>query len=102
MLIVRATDGTVVDINRAFMEETGYLREEVIGKTSQEIGLFADPPIGDRIVRGMREHGRVRDLEVRVMNRAGEIVYALLSSDPILLDGAPHLITTVSNTTKRH
>jgi PAS domain S-box-containing protein len=102
MLIVRATDGTIVDINRAFIEETGYLREEVIGKTSQEIGIFADPPIGDRIVRDMREHGRVRDLDVRVMNRAGEIVYALLSSDPILLDGAPHLITTVSNTTKRH
>jgi PAS domain S-box-containing protein len=102
MLIVRGGDGTIVDINREFMAETGYSREEVIGKTSQEIGLFADPPIGEQIVRGMKEHGRVREMEARVINRAGEIVYALLSSDMIMIDGAPHLITTVFNTTKRH
>ena len=102
MLIVRATDGTIVDVNREFMTETGYAREEVLGKTSQEIGLFADPPIGDQIRRGMQERGRVRELEARVMNRAGEIVYALLSSDMIMVGGVPHLITTVFNTTKRH
>ncbi len=102
MLIVRAGDGTIVDVNRTFLAETGYSRDEVIGRTSQAIGLFADPPIGDQIVAGLRAHGRVRELEARVVNRAGEIVYALLSSDPIHLDGVPHLITTVFNTTKRH
>jgi PAS domain S-box-containing protein len=102
MLIVRAADGIVVDVNREFLKETGYTREEVIGRTSLETGLFADPPLGDQIVRGFREHGRVRELEARVMNRAGEVVYALLSSDLIILEGVPHLVTTVLNTTRRH
>ena len=101
MLIVRAGDGTIVEVNGAFLAETGYERDEVIGRTSQAIGLFADPPIGAQIVKGLREHGRVRELEARVVNRAGEIVYAILTADPILLDGVPHLITTVFNTTKR-
>ena len=101
MLVVRAADGTIVDINRDFIEETGYSREEVIGRRSDEIGLFADPPIGTQIVQGMREHGRVRELDVRVINRAGEIIYALLSSDPMLVDGQPHILTVVQNTTKR-
>ena len=101
MLIVRAGDGTIVDVNRAFLADTGYERDEVIGRTSQAIGLFADPPIGALIGQGLREHGRVRELEARVVNRAGEIVYAILTADPILLDGVPHLITTVFNTTKR-
>jgi two-component system cell cycle sensor histidine kinase/response regulator CckA len=102
MLIVRAADGIVVDVNREFLKETGYTREEVVGRTSQDTGLFADPPLGEQISRGIREHGQVRELEARVVNRAGEIVYALLSSDLIILDGTPHLITTVLNTTRRH
>ncbi|HEX7490421.1 MAG TPA: PAS domain S-box protein, partial [Candidatus Limnocylindrales bacterium] len=102
MLIVRAGDGTIVDVNREFVAETGYARDEVIGRTSREIGLFADPPLGDQIARGMKERGCVREMEARVVNRAGETVYALLSSDMIMVDGAPHLITTVFNTTKRH
>jgi PAS domain S-box-containing protein len=101
MIIVRAADGTIVDINRDFIEETGYSREEVIGKRSDEIGLIADPPIGVQIAQAMREHGRVRELEVNVANRAGETMYAVLSSDPILVDGVPHLLTVVRNTTKR-
>ena len=60
MLIVRAGDGTIVDVNRAFLADTGYERDEVIGRTSQAIGLFADPPIGALIGQGLREHGRGR------------------------------------------
>jgi PAS domain S-box-containing protein len=45
MLFVDASDGTIVDVNHAFLDETGYHRDEVVGNTSQRIGLFADPPI---------------------------------------------------------
>jgi len=101
MLIVRALDGTIVDVNRAFLKETGYEREDVIGRTSQELPLFADPGDRDRLVQGIRENGRVWDLEVRLVGRAGEVIHALLSADPIMLEGVPHLISTVTNTTER-
>ena len=41
--INRASDGLYVDINEGFSRLTGYSREEVIGKTSVEIGIWAEP-----------------------------------------------------------
>jgi two-component system cell cycle sensor histidine kinase/response regulator CckA len=102
LLILRAADGTIVEVNREFLAETGYRREEIVGATAQASGLFADPLIGQRIAAGIRESGRARDVEAQVMNRAGDVIHALVSSDPIMIDGAPHLVATVLNTTKRH
>jgi len=102
MLILRAADGTIVDVNGEFLRETGYERGDVVGKTSHDLDLFADQEVADRIARDLRTHGRVRDLEARVISRRGDVVYAVLSSEPFLVDGVPHVITTVFNTTARH
>ena len=101
MLIVRMSDGVIVDANEAFLHDTGYGRDEVLGKTSRELALFEDPGTGARIAQGMRENGSIRNLEARVLNRSGEVVYALLSTDRVEIGGVPHLITTVVNTTER-
>ena len=66
---VAAKDLYPLDVNRAFLADTGYERVEVIGRTSQAIGLFADPPIGAQIVKGLREHGRVRELDTLTAER---------------------------------
>ena len=42
LTLVSATDGRFVDVNDAFVANTGYSREEVIGRTSEELGIFAD------------------------------------------------------------
>jgi PAS domain S-box-containing protein len=101
MLIVRAADGIIVDANRAFLRDTGYGYDEVVGRTTRDLRLFADPATGLQIAQEIREKGYVRGLETQVVNRAGEIVYALFSTDPIEIGGVPHLITTVFNTTQR-
>lgn len=101
MLIVRATDGVIVDVNDAFLRETGFEREAVVGNTSAGLSLFADPKDVERIVEGVRTKGSVRNLETRVVSRADEIVYAVLSADPVVLDGVPHLVTAVFNNTDR-
>ena len=100
MVIVRASDGVIVDVNQAFLRDTGYEREEVIGKTTQALALFADPSIGAQIGQGVRRDGYVRNLEARVVNRAGEIVYGLFSTEPVDIGGVPHLVTTVLNVTR--
>ena len=44
--VSRSTDGRIVDVNERWMQLTGYTRDEVIGKTSLEIGLW--PSIEER------------------------------------------------------
>ena len=101
MLIVRMADGAIVDANEAFLRDTGYRREDVVGKTSRELSLFEDPDMGARIAQLVRGNGSIRNLEARVRGSAGDTIYALFSTDRIEIDGVPHLITTVVNTTER-
>jgi two-component system cell cycle sensor histidine kinase/response regulator CckA len=102
MVVSRLGDGKVVDVNRAFLEQSGYSREDVVGRTAYEIGVFADPADGERIDRALREQGQVRDLEISVARTDGLLGYALLSADIVELDGEPHLITAaVDNTARR-
>ncbi len=42
--LTRLSDGTYSDVNQAFSQVTGFLREEVIGRTSREIGIWQNPP----------------------------------------------------------
>jgi two-component system cell cycle sensor histidine kinase/response regulator CckA len=101
MSISRLRDGLMVDVNRAFEAETGYTRDEVVGKTSRELGLFADPADRDRMIEILRQTGHVRDLEVQILTRDGEVNYALLSADEIDIEGEPHLIVATVNLTER-
>jgi two-component system cell cycle sensor histidine kinase/response regulator CckA len=101
MSISRLRDGLIVDVNRAFLEQTGFRREDVVGKTSRELGLFADPADRDRMIEILRQTGQVRDLEVQMPTRDGELNYALLSADEIDIEGEPHLILATVNLTER-
>jgi len=43
--INRLNDGMFVECNKAFLDVTGYKRDEVLGRTSLELSIWADPAI---------------------------------------------------------
>jgi PAS domain S-box-containing protein len=43
-IVITAADGTVVTVNRAFTETTGYLRDEVLGSPEKSIRNALQPP----------------------------------------------------------
>ena len=42
IVIVSMTDGTVLDINEAFIKSSGYSYDEIVGRTLTELSVFAD------------------------------------------------------------
>jgi len=76
-------DGFYLDVNKAFLRETGYRLEEVIGHTSKELGIWEDPAIREKIVKTLKKKGEVRDQEVRFRMKSGEIRHVLWSSEVI-------------------
>lgn len=65
--------GRILDANDAFLRLVGYLRGEVLGRTSTELGLwslteradFRERLLGDGAVRGLEVEGRRKDGGIR-------------------------------------
>src|ERR1700674_2999021 len=70
--ITRVRDAVLVDVNNAWLETTGFTREEVIGRTRQEINLWVDLAERDAVGKALREAGSLRNVEVRYRRKSGE------------------------------
>jgi diguanylate cyclase (GGDEF)-like protein/PAS domain S-box-containing protein len=93
--INRLSDGMYIECNKAFLDTTGYEREEVIGKTSLELGIWADHRNRHRVVEILLQNSSCRDLEVQFKKKSGEVFWVLVSASLIELDGHACLLSMI-------
>ena len=72
-------DGHIIDVNDSYLRLIGYRREEVIGHTTLELGLWVDPGEREKLLAILREQGKVTDFGHAVRTKSGEIRYVLNS-----------------------
>ena len=89
----RLSDGVYVDCNHAFLETTGYAREEVIGHGSIELNIWEDPADRDRLVEMLERQGVCRNYEARFRKKNGEVFWAMLSASAIELEGVRSILS---------
>lgn len=94
-------EGRYLEVNEALLRMAGYSREEVIGRTPGELGIWADP---DAWVSGRRtivEGGRSFQLEARFRRKGGSILVGLISGSRITLAGQPAVLSVIADITAR-
>jgi len=94
-------DGRYVEVNEATKEITGYERDELIGRTSKELGLWADYEERSRLVKVAKEQGGFREQEVAFIKKNGEPVSLLWSAAIIEIMGTAYFINSVADITER-
>ena len=99
--ITRLCDGLYVDVNDGFASTFGWSREQAIGKTSLEIGIWHDDEGRHQLTEALRRDGYCRDFEVDLVARDGRIVRALVSSNLIVSKGDPCLLSVTRDITER-
>ncbi len=99
--ITSVKEGRYIDVNESYLRRTGYSREELVGKTTTEIGLWAHEEDRAKMHRMVREHGRVYNEEFEFRTKSGEIRTSLLSVEPITIKGEPCLIGVSLDITPR-
>jgi diguanylate cyclase (GGDEF)-like protein/PAS domain S-box-containing protein len=95
VLIARAEDGKIVEVNPAFLEILQFTRDEVIGHTSLEVDIWADESDTLRVAEALHEHGACRDLEVRLRRKDGEVFWGQLSASYAEFDGESCVISYI-------
>ena len=99
--ITRVSDGHIVDFNEALLKIVGYGRDELLGQTTLELGLWAQPEQRAEAIDRLRQDGHVHNLELRIRPKSGESRDGLLSIEPIDLGGEPHMLSLVLDISER-
>lgn len=101
MVISRFPDGRLIEVNHTFERVSGYLAGEVIGKTTLEIGLWADERKREDWTRGITEAGSAREIELRLRMRSGEVRSFQASAERIRIGEDDCLVTICRDVTTR-
>jgi two-component system cell cycle sensor histidine kinase/response regulator CckA len=101
MGLTSLTTGRFTEVNESIERVLGYSREEVIGRTTVELGIWADPLERDRMVKTVMACGSVRDEEVRLRTKQGRELVVQYSAELIVLDGERHLLSVLMDITAR-
>jgi formate hydrogenlyase transcriptional activator len=75
-------------VNEAFERVTGYSRDEVLGRTLNDVGAMADPEFRDEALAMVAEQGSGRDVEFQIRRKNGEAATLVASGAVIDVAGA--------------
>ena len=96
-----AKDHVYVDVNDRFLQWTGYTPAEVLGHTSIELKLWAEPDQDREFRRLLHEHGSVYNFEYAYRRKDGDVRYALVSATFITIGGEPCVLAQSNDITER-
>jgi PAS domain S-box-containing protein/putative nucleotidyltransferase with HDIG domain len=99
--INRLADGIYIETNSGFTELMGYTREEVIGKSSLELNIWADPADRARLVQGLRETREVNNMEARFRRKNGQVGVGLMSARLLEIVGETCILSITRDITER-
>jgi len=91
--INRMSDGCFVDCNQAFLDIVGFERHEVIGRTSLELNVWANPRDRKNMVEILRQNHSCENLEAQFRKRNGELFWGQMSASVLEIDGVPCILS---------
>lgn len=97
--IITTPSGMVHMVNPAFLKIFGYSAEEVVGRTSLELGLWNDPTAREHALDEIMQKGEINNLEVIVYAKNEQPMTWLLSSRLIDYQGEKRFLNIVLDVT---
>jgi PAS domain S-box-containing protein len=99
--VTRLTDGKLVDVNDRLLREYNWTREDLLGKTTLEVGLWGVEADRLKMVEAIRRDGRITDFESVSVGSDGRRRPMSLSAEMFEMDGAPHLVVFIADLTEK-
>ncbi|MCX6254394.1 MAG: PAS domain S-box protein [Bacteroidia bacterium] len=93
MAISKLDTGKYVDINTAFLQALGYKKEEIIGRTSDDIQIFTDFEESNKYIKLISKLEKIKDYPVNLKTKSGVEKPYLFSAETVQLEGEIYLLT---------
>jgi PAS domain S-box-containing protein len=92
-------DNKFIDVNNTFLKDIEYTREEVIGKTPLELGIWANEAERLWIINEIKERETIFGKVISYRSKTGKIIYGLTSMSVVKVNGEYCNLSTVVNIT---
>jgi two-component system, cell cycle sensor histidine kinase and response regulator CckA len=100
--ISRFPDGCILDVNEGFCRVTGYCREDVIGRSTTEVGLWSEPAERMTMVAALDSEGGFSGFEAHIRKKDGEIIHGEISGRLMEISGEQLVLAVARDITQRH
>jgi PAS domain S-box-containing protein len=97
--ITTLRDGRYIEVNESCLQMMGYRREEMLGHSTLDLGIWAKPEDRAKMMQVLQEQESVANLEVELCKKSGETLLGLLSAEVIRLEDDPCLLTVTTDIT---
>ncbi|MBK5007599.1 sensor domain-containing protein [Pseudomonas sp. S32] len=101
ILLTRRHDGMIFEVNRHFEDTFAWPGNQVVGKTSLELGLWANPEQRQQMLEATRLSSGPLIMEVQFRASNGRVHDGILCTQGIELEGTTFLLSTFLDTTER-
>lgn len=92
--------GEYVEVNQAFYKLFEFDKDEVIGKTPNELGITT-PEIINTLLNNVDVNGKITDAEVDLKTKYGKTKSVLISGENIFIQDKQYRFTVVNDRTER-
>jgi two-component system, cell cycle sensor histidine kinase and response regulator CckA len=100
--ITRVADGLLLDVNRQFERLFGYTRDEAIGRTTVQLGMWPDPEERKRIATTPLNTGGIPTVrEAALRAKDGRLVPIANSVHPMEHDGELYILSAFTDLSER-
>ena len=99
--IAHVTDGRFIDANRNYERDFGWKREELIGRSSLEVGLWPNQESRSAWLNVLLRDGRVVDFETTWRHKNGSLHQISISAELAEMAGERCILAHVADITER-
>ncbi len=91
----------LLDVNDAFTAATGWRREEVLGRSAAELGIWGHGAAWDHIERQIKQTGHVRSTDVQLRTKGGDAADYLFSAEMVEIHHERCVLSVMLDITER-
>lgn len=100
VVLMKLPEVYIADANEAAEKLTGYRRDELIGKTSADLGIISNEKRAEVITQFM-DNGKLRGREMQITTKSGEARFIIVDTNPVEINGQTFAFTSMIDITER-
>ncbi len=101
MMSIENADNIFIDVNKAFIDNIGFDREDIIGRRASELNILFMPEDIQKTQNILKEQDTFRDLELSFRQKSGNLFTVLMSTEKFHVNDVAYTLTSALDITER-